>query len=219
MVRWIRCLIALMVLCGLTVTTRASDETDVKEAAKAFANALSKGDADQAKQHATSDEVTVAIIVNLSPLVVASNRLHDAAVAKFGKDGEDLAPNPAANMSEWSKSADQSLAKVAGDVAMLTPKPEPSTRPVAPQDQPQPLRFKKEGGQWKVDLSAMSTPAQMKQTAPRYKAVAEAMNSTAQQITEGKFKDAKIAALALQQNVNAAVQRAAPAGAGGRSGQ
>ena len=219
MVGRMRYVIALLTICVLAVAARASDETDVKEAAKAFANALSKGDAEQAKQHATADEVTVSIIVNLSPVVVASIRLHDAAVAKFGKEGEDLAPNPAANMGDWSKSAEQASAKVAGDVATLTPKPEPSTKPGAAQEPMQALRFRKQGGQWKVDLSNMSSAAQMKETAPRYKAIAQGMNQTADEINAGKYKDAKQATAGLQQNVTAALKSASPTGAAPGRGQ
>jgi hypothetical protein len=217
--RWL--VVLLMLTLGAS-WARGTEESDVKAAAKAFANALAKGDADLTRQNAISDEVTVSIIVNLAPVVTASHRLHDAAVAKFGKDGEELAPNPGANMSDWSKRADQSVAKIAGETATLTPKPDQPTKAGTPAEQPLPLKFKKEGGQWKVDLSGMSTAAQMKQTAPRYKAIAQGMNLTADEINAGKYKDAKLATAALTHNVNAAMldQNATPSGsrsgAGGR---
>ena len=199
------CLIALLSLACFASAARASDESDVKDAAKAFANALAKGDADQAKQYATSDDVTVAVITNLSPVVSASNRLHDAAVAKYGKDGEELAPNPAANMSDWSKHADESIAKVTGNSATLTQKEEPPKQGSnPPKERPEPLRLKKDGSQWKVDLSTMASPAQMKSTAPRYKAVAQGMNTTTDEINAGKYKTAKEAKAALQQNIQTA---------------
>jgi hypothetical protein len=183
---------AILLILAAPVTVCASDESDVKDAAKSFATGLAKGDADQTKQYATSDANTVAIIDGLAPIVAASHRLHDAAVDKFGKDGERLAQNPGGNMSEWSKRADQSAARITGDTATLSAREDPADKSQASsQSQPQPLHLKKEGGKWKVDLAG--TPK------------AKAMDETAGEVKDGKYQNVNQAQAALRQKVAAAV--------------
>jgi hypothetical protein len=197
---------AILLILAAPVTVCASDESDVKDAAKSFATGLAKGDADQTKQYATSDANTVAIIDGLAPIVAASHRLHDAAVDKFGKDGERLAQNPGGNMSEWSKRADQSAARITGDTATLSAREDPADKSQASsQSQPQPLHLKKEGGKWKVDLAGTPNAQSMKQQAPLFKAMAKAMDETAGEVKDGKYQNVNQAQAALRQKVAAAV--------------
>ena len=204
--------ISLIAFCVLIapIAARASAESDVKDAAKAFATGLGSGDADQAKQNASSDPNTVAIIDGLAPIVAASHKLHDAAVDKFGKDGERLTQNPGGTMSEWSKRADQAVVKINGDNATLSAPPtaqsgdKGSTNAQA-QTQPQPLHLKKQDGKWKVDLSDTPNAQAMKQQAPLFKAMAKAMTETADEVKAGKYQNVTQAQAALRQKTAAAI--------------
>lgn len=196
--KWIAPLLAI----GLFASgARASDESDIKSAAKDFAVAFSQGNAAEAKAHATSDDTTVAVIESIAPVVAASLKLHDASVEKFGKDGEQVVQNPARGISDWSKHADDAVVKVQGNTATLSENPGASD--AAPKGQP--LHLKKVGGKWKVDLSSFPNGQKLKQQAPALNATATAYSEAADEVKAGKYQSAAEARLAVAQKVRAAI--------------
>jgi len=192
---------------GLLITAslaNASAESDIKDAAKAFALALSKGDAVQAKKYATSDETTTLMIDTLSPLIAANQTLRAAALARFGQAGAAMIAkdSPGQMMDDWARLTDTAIVKIDGETATISEKqndkPNPASATTRPQESP-PLKLKLENHAWKVDFSAMPDAAALKQSAPLITAMSKAMNDTADEIKIGKFAAAKDAKLALDQ--------------------
>src|SRR5205807_87651 len=78
----------LILIAGVPLVTRAAEDSkDVKEiraAVKGFITAIGKGDAVEARRHATSDQVTSTMIDAVIPLMKASNQLDAASIKAFG---------------------------------------------------------------------------------------------------------------------------------------
>src|SRR6266478_270947 len=148
----------LVVLTGVAVAG-ASTENDIKDAAKAFALALSKGDAVEAKKHATSDETTTLMIDTLAPLIAANHNLRTAAAARFGQAAAVViaGDSPGSMMDDWAKRTDEAIVKIDGETATVSTKvtssdkPSPSSATTRPQESP-PLKLKLESRAWKVDF-------------------------------------------------------------------
>ncbi|HEX4793732.1 MAG TPA: hypothetical protein VH370_08075 [Humisphaera sp.] len=198
--------IPLLALLMGTSVAGASTENDIKDAAKAFALALSKGDATEAKRHATSDETTTLMIDTLSPLIIANNNLRTAAAARFGQAAAIMiaGDSPGSLMDDWAKRTDAAIVKIDGETATVATKeaasnkPAPSGPATRPQESP-PLKLKLENNSWKVDFSGIPDAAALKQNSTLIAAMARAMNETAEEVRTGKFSTAKDAKLALDQ--------------------
>jgi hypothetical protein len=196
--------ISIVALLLSATAASASSENDIKDAAKGFALALSKGDAVQAKKYATSDETTTLMIDTLSPLIAANQNLRAAAAARFGQAGAAtiVKDAPGQMMDDWARLTDSAVVKIDGEAATISEKqndkPNPANPTTRPQESP-PLKLKLENHAWKVDFSAMPDAAALKQNAPLITALAKAMNDIADEIKIGKFAAAKDAKAALDQ--------------------
>ena len=66
-----RAALAAVVLMSVCASVRADDKDEIKESGAAFANALNKGDAREAKKHVLSDPDTEKFIDAMVPLSAA----------------------------------------------------------------------------------------------------------------------------------------------------
>ncbi|HEX4794276.1 MAG TPA: hypothetical protein VH370_10820 [Humisphaera sp.] len=212
----------LILIAGVPLVSRAAEDSkDVKEiraAVKGFITAIGKGDAVEARRHATSDQVTSTMIDAVIPLMKASNQLDAASIKAFGAQQGPIyqnQANPLAALAPFVRAADTGQVVIKGNDAALSVMA-PQTQPAdadQQQDfrQPNPNNFlylRYEADAWRVNISAMRNARQMVQMAPLLKAVAEAMNQTADQIREGLYPDFQSAQYGMQQNLRAATRRA-----------
>jgi len=205
--KWIA---ALMVLALLPAFSRASDESEIKDAANAFGLALSKGDAAAAKKVATSDDPTVGFIDSVAPMIGASNKLNDAAIAKYGDDGRNVSmlAGVATNLANLTKLSNEAQVKVTGDTATVEPAKnagadQSTGRAMRGGRGPQNIHFRKEGGKWKVDLSNSATT---RGDNGNFQAMTQAFSETADEIKAGKYPTADEARQALTMKIVAAAR-------------
>jgi hypothetical protein len=214
----------LLLVAALPLASYAAEDSkdikEIREAVKGFVAAIGKGDSVEARRHATSDQVTSTMIDAVIPLMKASNQLDAASIKAFGAQQGPVfqrQANPLAALAPFAKAADTGQVEIKGNDARLSLIP-PQTQPADadPADQPNInrrnpntylyLRF--EADAWRVNLSAMPNTRQMVQAAPMIKAVAEAMNQTAEQIRQGLYANVEDAQYGMRQNLRAATQRA-----------
>lgn len=214
-------LIVLCLLSGFTSPARAEDSKDVKEvreAVKAFVAALGKGDAVEARRHATSDELTSGMIDVVIPMIKAATKIHDAAVRQFGEQAGSFGQqmNPANALAQFGKIADSADVQIEGPNAILTPpQPPPQTQPS--DDRPRRrfdqnpanrgLTLRRESYAWRVDLSAMPQANQIRQMTPMLRAMTDAMNDLADEIRAGEFQDTQEVQQALRQKIMESIIR------------
>ncbi|HEY2587948.1 MAG TPA: hypothetical protein VGI81_19550 [Tepidisphaeraceae bacterium] len=113
-------------------------------------------------------------------------KLQDASVARFGDQGKNLTGGGnGPDFSEWSKKIDEATVKQEGDAATLTQK-----------DSGEPLKLKKINGEWKVDVSPMTSEMASMGTA-MIDSMSKAASETADEIKAGKYKTPQEAQQAL----------------------
>jgi hypothetical protein len=177
--------LAALIGCG-------GDTSTPKGAAKTMIDAMKKGDA------ATVKSVTVngdPKFIDMMVAMVSSNQqLQDAAVAKFGADGNSI--GEAKMLGDVDKKLDDAEVKENGDTATITTK-----------DSREPMTLKKVDGQWKVDLSQMpqmpgkDDPSMQ----PMFNAMLDVNKQLAADISAGKYKTAAEAKQAGQEKLMAAM--------------
>ena len=194
----------VIVICAAPFV-RADDKDDIKAAGKAFGDAMRSGDVVAAKKHVLTTEKSEKFLDVLADLTKAKNKLTDASVAKFGEDGKGIVnqgPGMMAN-SPTDHTFDDADIEVKGDTALVTPKA-PAAKPV---------NFKKEGGEWKLDFTAVASDTQMERGLPIMQKMATVMNDTAAEIHDGKYESVDAAKLGLRQKMIAALMpNGAPGG-------
>lgn len=161
------------------------DLSTPKGAAKSFANAIERGDADGAKAASTGGDPKT--IEGLAKMGGSMKKLRDAAVSKFGEQGKSMAG--ADGMGDMSKKVDEATEKIDGDTATLQS-----------PGKSEPLKLKKVSGEWRVDVSEMFGPA-FAMGAGMFDSMSKAASDTADEINAGKYKTAAEAQQAFQQKM------------------
>jgi hypothetical protein len=178
--------------------TAKADLTTPKGAALMFGNALLAGDNAGLRAASTGTEADYKVCESLGTMVSAMKKLSDAATAKFGKDNV---------ISKSSKDMDiaaeleKSEVKQDGDSATIINKDKP--------DEKNPMKLKKVGSDWKVDLSSLPKEG-MDQLVKMAPAMAKAASEVTTEITSGKYQKAEDAQQALGQKMLAAMMQTAP---------
>ncbi|HSU67291.1 MAG TPA: hypothetical protein VLJ39_10485 [Tepidisphaeraceae bacterium] len=146
-----------------------------KDAAKTFATALVNGDTETANKASTgADPKTVESLVK-----AASNmkKLQDAAVAKFGDQGKDVSGGgEESNFADLPKKLDDAEVTQTGDTATVTPK------------NGRPLKLKKVGDDWKVDMSEMASGPMASMAGAMFDSMGKAAAETTDEVNAGKYK-------------------------------
>lgn len=197
-------LAALIVLGCAASLAQAGDKDDIKESIKSLAKAMHDGDGDAAKRYVDDNENSQKLIETLVKVRHASEKLQDAAVAKFGDEGKSLGANRmAGNAPNFEKDLDDAQITVNGDTATVQPKNGDSEHPTT---------FKKIKGTWKLDLQSMPNAARMAQSSTMMGKMAEAMTEVAGEIKDGKYSSVQEARQGLFQKIAASVRGGAAGG-------
>ena len=176
--------LAAVVLMGMVVGCNKVDLSTPKAAAKTFAHAVDKGDADTAVAASTgADPKTMTSFVSF---VSSMKKLQDATKSKFGQDSMGGQQMP--SFADMEKKVDEADVKENGDTATLSAKGDLNG-----------ITLKKVNGDWKVDFSDMSKGAT--QMPGGMDAMSKAASDTADEINAGKYKTAMEAQMALGQKV------------------
>ncbi|MEZ0266527.1 MAG: hypothetical protein ACAI43_17500 [Phycisphaerae bacterium] len=191
------------------------DPATPKGAAAALFKAMQSGDVAAVRPLVVGSERQVALFEAMIPLTSAFKSLETAAVKKFGPEGRQIngggsATTPTAELEDELETA---LEKIDGDTAELTPKPVAATgnagKTVVAKP---PMKLKKIGETWKVDLASMPTE---KLDTPASIALVKSMGSlardTAKEIDDGKYTTVDEARLAFQQKILPVILQAAAA--------
>jgi hypothetical protein len=179
-----------------------SDLSSPKASAKTFATALTEGDASGARKAAIVTEVQGKAIDALAAMVGGFKKLSIAAETKFGAAGKDVSQGT--DMINQLKNIDTAEEKIDGDSAILIVKDQ-ENNPRA-----QPLKLKKVGADWKIDVDAMPDHDKMEQMTPVLKAMGKAAEDTAAEISTDKYKNADEAKQALGMKMMAVVMTNMP---------
>jgi hypothetical protein len=194
-----RAALAAVVVMSVTALSRADEKEDIKKSGQAFAKALHDGNIKEAKQYAVSDSKSQTFIDAIAPVTVAREKMVDAAVAKFGDEGKSIFGGPRAGQAAAApqynpKDFDDAQFEVNGDTATVRTK-----------NADRPLKFKKEGGTWKVDLTNSLSDEQLDRVIEMMPKVATAMDQTTADIKDGKYKTATEARQGLGRHMAAAM--------------
>jgi hypothetical protein len=174
------------------------DLSTPKAAVKTFVQALANGNVEMAKAAAITDEQQANMLELMTTMTGSMKKLTDAAVAKFGEAGETISGQKM-KMGENLKQIDESEVKIEGDVATIMPK-----------DQKQPVKLKKQDGQWKVDMASMPNVERLAEAKPMITAMVNAANATATEINADKYKNVEEARTAFRAKMMAAVMATMP---------
>jgi len=221
--RWIRCSAPVFALCTLATlsapfSTRAladdpkpasgvaaeppaevkKDLSSPKAAVKTFVQALANGNVDLAKSAAITNAQQAQLLELMTQMTGSMKKLTDAAVAKFGEAGETISGQKM-KMGENLKQIDDSEVKIDGDNATILP-----------TNQKEPVKLKKQNGDWKVDIASMPNLDRLAEAKPMITAMVSAANATATDISAGKFKDVEEARTAFRSKMMAAVMATMP---------
>ena len=170
----------------------AADLSTPMEAAKSFGAAMQNGDAAAVKD--ASINVKPELVDGMCDMMKSSKALHDAAVAKFGQDGEGFGSSAKADINAQLKDAkvDEN-----GDTATITP------------INGKPVTLQKTGGEWKLDFSKMPGMDAAAAMLPMIGKMSAANKDVADDITAGKYATAPEAKKALNQRMMALMMPAA----------
>jgi hypothetical protein len=188
---WVALIIAA---AGLLGGCGGSDTSTPKATVKTFADALNRGDAAAVK--AVTINVDPKFIDIMTSLVSSNKALENAAVAKFGADGNGLAEDSKI-LGNIDKSLDTAEIKEEGDTATVKTK-----------DSPEPLTLKKVDGQWKIDFAQakhVPTKEEITQMEPMFNAMLDVNKQLVSDISAGKYKTAGEAKQAKQEKMMAAM--------------
>src|SRR5579864_9433685 len=171
---------AALVVLTCAAIARADAESDIRKAGQAFSKAVAAGDGKAAKEHAVTDEKSANLLDAMAKFTGARTRLSEAAIAKFGDEGKTIAPpvgrGPAGG-TQLQHNFDKARIEVDGDTAK-----------VVTANGAEPVKFKKEGGDWKIDLTKLPNLDRIQRSLPIMEKLAGAMDETASDIKDGKLK-------------------------------
>jgi hypothetical protein len=193
--------LSFLVVALCATVSMAADKADLsspKSAALAFGNALVTGDSAALRASAVGTDADYKIVDSLGTMVSAMKKLSDAASAKFGKDN---AITKSSKDMDIAAELEKSEVKVDGDTATIINKDKP--------DDKNPMKLKKTGADWKVDLSSLPKDG-MEQIVKMAPAMAKAAAEVTAEINSGKYQKAEDAQQALGQKMLAAMMQSAP---------
>jgi hypothetical protein len=168
-----------VVAVSMTASNARAADADLstpKKAAAAFAKAVQEGDIDAMKSAATGTNEQLAAMKNVADLFGGIRRYEAAAIKKFGDGGKLPAEAKVDLVSEVEKSDE----KVEGDKATLIDKTKP--------DEKHPMTLKKDGANWKVNLS--EADPKMMEMRPKARKAADAIDAVIKGVEAGKYKTA-----------------------------
>lgn len=173
----------------------APDLSTPRSAAVAFGAALTAADAAGIRGAAvgTADEYARAEAVG--GMLAAFRRLAEAAAARFGREKVVFRGAAAADVAA---DLDRAEVTVDGDAATVAVK----------DGRPDPMRLRRAGGSWRVDLS--SAPREAARLAALAPALAAAADEVAADVRANRFRSVEDAQAALAAKAAAAMSRAGP---------
>jgi hypothetical protein len=164
------------------------DLSTPESAAAAFATALDSGDAAGARAASVGTDQDQQVVEKMAHVAGEMRSLHDAAAAKFGDAAAAQIVQKPASISESIKGA---AVKIEGDGATLTPKNASDTT----------LHLLRTGGQWKVDIAALTRGQDLAAAMPMFDTIARAANDTAMEIRAGSIKSVDQARAAMAERL------------------
>ena len=190
---------ALVVAVEPAAPASAPDFSTPRSAAKSFFNAVETGDV--ATIRATmlaEDDAQRKLVDAFTDVIAASARLASSARDKFGAPGDALGMT--AIPKEEAARIDKGEEKIDGESATLTI-----------PDRPVPMKFRKAGEGWKLIVTdfAGATAANIDLQTNLLAQLAQILNETATDISNGKYPSAEQAQGAFQERFNAAMIKAA----------
>jgi hypothetical protein len=187
---WVACVL------GLAVSGAGGANADLstpKKAATAFALALQRGDFGAVKSVTTGSESDYKLMETLSAMTAASNKVHDAAISKFGEEGRKIAAAISTGDPEKIPlEIEASEERVSGDSALIIAKGTPEANAV---------KLTKVGGEWKVDLAHYPLKEKLVQQSPMFDATAKLFTQIAGDLSAGKYHSALEAGQDIQQRL------------------
>ena len=179
-------LLMMLVTLLVSAAVTAQDLSTPKSAARAFTEALDKGDATAARAAAVTDEKNAAFVDVMTEFMKETRKLNEAAIERYGDAGKDV--GGAESQKDLTKYYDEAEITETGDTATITRQDEPSKA----------LRLRKVENEWKVDVaSLLGSEIDIEKTVAMFRALNAAMREVAAEITEGKHASADAAKYAL----------------------
>lgn len=190
-------------LCAIQAA-RAEDTPDqagARKAAVAFANAVDRGDLDKAHDLSTGTDAEYAIIKSMASASASFHKFRDLAGKKYGDQAKAF-DDVSTDMSKDMETAD---VKIDGNTASMVTKR-------APEDK-YPMLVKKNGSQWKVDLTNVDKDPDSAMFLKMLPGLTKAFDQLAKNLAEDKYKSFDEAQKDYQQQFTAALTppAAAPA--------
>jgi hypothetical protein len=191
MVRTLSGSIVLMLMGLISSATWAGDAPDLstpKKAAVFFAKSVETGDMANIKATSVGSEDDYKLVQSIVGLIEANKQLRAAAIAKFGEEGKQISTEDLSNISKQMEAGDE---KIDGETATI-----------GKADEKDPMKLKKIGDSWKVDLASIPEKEQMGKAMPKMQKV---MSEAAVDIKAGKYKTIDDAKQAIGQQIFAVV--------------
>jgi hypothetical protein len=185
----------LALVVSATAAIAADSKPDLsspKKAAAAFALALQKGDFATVQNVTTGSPDDYKIIQTVTNMLVASGKLRDVAVARFGPDEAAKIATGGGDPAAITRQIEESDEKLEGDQASITMKDAPKGNSVI---------LKKSNGQWKVDLTQYPQKNEIAKRASMLDATDKVLTQASADVSAGKYKTAAEASQDIQQRL------------------
>ncbi|MDB5324844.1 MAG: hypothetical protein JWM57_413 [Phycisphaerales bacterium] len=160
----------------MTAGAASADGGDPKAVFKQYADALAAGDIDRVKQLIIADEKRLPVIEGRRAAAVAEKQFQAAVEKAFPG-----ALKPVEYTGPTTRPID------APDPDRLTVTQDTAT--LISRDTLEPIRFKRVGEEWKIDLNAMYPPQTVSEIETFRGALVEVMNALSTEIAAGRFKN------------------------------
>jgi hypothetical protein len=190
--------VAAVLMAGTKV--RADATSDIKDSGRAFLDAMTAGDLPAMNKYSVTDDKSEKFLEVWSEVAKANKKMVDAAVSKFGDDGNQITNSSGMGMRKPQiiQHFENAKIDVNGDTAVVTP------------TTGKPVNMKKDGGKWKVDLTNQDQFAKIDQQVVFFHKMAEANAKSAQEISDGKYKTLDEAKAGVRNNMMEAIRSAMP---------
>jgi hypothetical protein len=176
-----------------TAPAEPPDRSTPKAAAVSLFKAITAGDRDAvAAGFFASNGEQRALAAAMADVIVSGKKLGDAAKEKFGKAADPIGRGML-DPEDLERLDDATVVETSPDAAVLTV-----------PDQPRPMSFRRQDGEWKLvvtDFGGAAAANITKQT-QLVRSMAEAINIAAGEIAAGKYKTPEEATFAIQQSLH-----------------
>jgi len=174
----------------------APDLSTPRSAALTFADAMAREDAPAARSLCVGSQQDLDLVDAIVAAIKARQKLVVAARDKFGAAGASVAREEQTSVGQqMARDVADAALKIEGDRATITPR----------GDREEPLKLRKVGEAWKMDMAAMLGSEGPDRIANTYRAMAKAYDQTAAEIQAGKYKTAQEANDVFAPRLNAAL--------------